>query len=404
MYNEDLANGILAKLDELFPKPTSSEDLKEFQVRGFEKEPKKAWLEAIDALLKHGLAEGKSQYEGEVLVNAWSLLITRIGREEIRRIRGRQASSNIPNLKSKLVFLSHAAKDQEIAITLKRVIENAIPGSDVFVSSDTEDLHPGDEWVRKILEKLREARMLLILATDRSLSRPWVWYETGAGWRSELRMIPCCLGRVRKSQLPGPFSSYQGLNVNEEKDLLSLLVEVSAELQLPFQSPETLSIIAELQRLDQLAHDSAVSMLTPEEIQRRVDMVNVSANIRQGCADTFIVLLENESEETVYAREIRLFSEQGVRLTEPHRLDSKEPNKFEPKGKLQVTWRMQTNPAVTLISMRPIQDFSQEKKQQFDTDIEISVTCEALGTIKQCRSKLRVQVDVWNHFITQIAG
>ena len=76
--------------------------------------------------------------------------------------------------KSKLVFLSHAAKDQAIAIRLKQVIENAIVGSDVFVSSDTEDLHPGDEWVGKIQEKPREAKMLIILATDRSLNRPWV--------------------------------------------------------------------------------------------------------------------------------------------------------------------------------------------------------------------------------------
>src|SRR5205807_4744485 len=107
-------------------------------------------------------------------------------------------------------------------------------------------------------------------------------------------------------------------------------------------------------RLDRVAHDSAVSVLTPEEIQRRVDTVNVSTKIQQGYADNFTVLLENESEETVYARELRLLSERGVRLTEPHHLGSKETSQLEPKGKLQVAWRMQTNPAVTLVTNRSI--------------------------------------------------
>lgn len=402
MYNEELATGILAKLDELFPTPTSSDDLWEFQVHAFEKRPKKVWLEAIDALLKHGLIEGKARYEGTRLIVVENLLITRRGREEIRRIRSAQVSRNISNSKSKLVFLSHAARDQEIAIALKLVIESAVSGSDVFVSSDTEDLHRGDQWVGKILEKLQEARMLLILATDRSLNRPWVWYETGAGWRGALRMIPCCLGRVRKSQLPAPFSSYQALNVDEERDLLGLLTEVSRGLQLPFQSPKALSVIAQLQRLDQVAHDSAVSMLTPEEIQRRVDMVNVSSRIQQGYAENFSILLENDSEETVHAREIRLFSERGVRLTEPRRLDPKEPSKLEPKGRLQVAWRTQTNPAVTLVNLQS--GVFQMNVNQFETDIEINVTCEALGKMKQCQSRLHVQVDVRNYFITQIAG
>jgi len=40
---------------------------------------------------------------------------------------------------SKLVFPSHAAKDQDVAIYLKGIIEEAIPNSRVFVSSDTEE-------------------------------------------------------------------------------------------------------------------------------------------------------------------------------------------------------------------------------------------------------------------------
>ncbi len=399
MYNEELANRILAKLAELFPKSTSSDDLRKFQVGGFEQEPREEWLEAIDALLKLGLAVGKPLHDGNVLVDAANLSITQTGLREIRRIREGQVPSGSPTSESKLVFLSHAAKDQEIAISLKRAIENAVPGSDVFVSSDTEDLHPGDDWVKKILEKLQEARMLLILSTERGLHRPWVWFETGAGWRSGLRMIPCCLGSVRKNELFAPFSSYQALNVDENRDLLDLLREVSRELQLPLQTPETRSIIEEFQNLDQRVHASAESVLTPEEVERRVGMVHVSARISQGHADNFILLLENESEETVYIKEIDLLSEKGVRLTEPHRLDPKGQNKLEAKGRLKVDWRMVTNPADSLLF-----GTKGSQGQYFLTIIEIIVTCEALKRIKRCTTKLPVQVDVWNHSMSQIGA
>lgn len=86
----------------------------------------------------------------------------------------RAPSALIPSQsESKLIFLSHAAKDQQIAIYLKRIIEEAIPSSNVFVSSDTEDLRPGDEWVKTIRTNLLEAKVLLLLASERGLVRPW---------------------------------------------------------------------------------------------------------------------------------------------------------------------------------------------------------------------------------------
>ena len=223
MYNEQLASAILRKLDELFPTPTTSDDLWEFQVQGFKQEPKKKWLEAIDALLKLGQINGAEMREGPLLVNAANLLITARGREDLRAEARPKVTGRRTGPESKLVFLSHAAKDQEIAIYLKKIVEEAIPGCDVFVSSDTEDLRPGDEWVRRIRERLREARVLVLLASERGLSRPWVWYETGAGWSREIRTIPCCLGSIRKNNLAAPFSSYQSLNGDEVGDFKSLL-------------------------------------------------------------------------------------------------------------------------------------------------------------------------------------
>jgi len=64
------------------------------------------------------------------------------------------ATPNNHDSASTIVFLSHAAADQAIAGHLKHVIETCFPQINVFVSSDPEDLPPGDPWVQTVLANL----------------------------------------------------------------------------------------------------------------------------------------------------------------------------------------------------------------------------------------------------------
>jgi hypothetical protein len=107
-------------------------------------------------------------------------------------------------LGARILFLSHAASDSEIALRLKETLEAAFSGLDVFVSSDPEDLPPGDPWVSTVLSNLREAFVVWVLATERGLNRKWVWFEAGAGWDRHDAFIPCCVGKIRKGTLPSP--------------------------------------------------------------------------------------------------------------------------------------------------------------------------------------------------------
>jgi hypothetical protein len=398
MYNRELANEILKKLDELFPAPTTSDNLWEFQVKSFKEEPKRNWLEAIDALLKLGQIKGVDLREGSTLINAANLTITASGQDELDKSTRRDSPVMGPNSAANLVFLSHAAKDQDIAICLKKIIEQAIPGSDVFVSSDTEDLRPGDEWVKRIRENLREAKMLLLLASERGLARPWVWYETGSAWSREIRMIPCCLGKVRKNQLSAPFSSYQALNADETGDFRSLLTEIGRELKLAVQLPEIAPLVSQLQSLDRTAHENDASMFTPDEIQLRVDATNVSAKIMQGYRDAFSVLLTNESAESMVVKEIRLIGPKGIALTEPYMLPPESKRILEPKGRLQVDWRLQSDAAVNLIRLSS-PDGWPSGKSTIQADLTIEVGCEVLRKFKKYQTNKQVQVEVLNHRI-----
>ncbi len=131
---------------------------------------------------------------------------------------------------SKLIFVSHAAIDAEIASALKKCLETVFAGCQVFVSSDPEDLPPGEEWPKKILEALELANCILVIATERGLSRKWVWFEAGRAWFSGVPWFICCAGSMRKTSLPTPSSNRMALNIDEQSDLDSLLQSLGGHL------------------------------------------------------------------------------------------------------------------------------------------------------------------------------
>jgi hypothetical protein len=127
-----------------------------------------------------------------------------------------------------VLFLSHAATDKEIANYLKEVIGQVYPSLDVFVSSDPEDLPVGEPLVEKILAALELAKLVVVLATERGLSRKWVWFEAGAGWDRSRKIVTCCAGKTRKNALPPPFSLHTALNLDDvegSRSFFSLLAE-----------------------------------------------------------------------------------------------------------------------------------------------------------------------------------
>ncbi len=138
------------------------------------------------------------------------------------------------------------------------------------------------------------------------------------------------------------------------------------------------------------------------QLQKRLDLTNVSARIDQGTSD-FIIVLTNESDEKIKVTEVGLLSERGVRLTEPHLLT--ERNTIEPRKRLSVDWRTQPNPADKLVSLQSAKEERPRRlPNEFETELDVRVTCEVLGRVQSYATRLHVKVDMWNHRIEQIAG
>jgi diguanylate cyclase (GGDEF)-like protein len=136
------------------------------------------------------------------------------------------------------------------------------------------------------------------------------------------------------------------------------------------------------------------------EIQRRVDAVEISARIMQGIAQTFMVLLENESSEELTISQVRLESKDGHSLTKPYRPPPEKNRPLAPQGqggqnRLDLSWQAVPDPAAELANVYGIPN------QTFPADIVIRVLCDVLGSPKWCQTIIRVQVDPRNRMITQ---
>jgi len=159
--------------------------------------------------------------------------------------------------RSTKVFLSHAASDEHMALLLKSEIERRVPGVKVFCSSDPADLAPGTKWSPEIQQALQHSALLIFVASDRGLARPWVWFECGTFWFTKKSIMPLCLGGVRKNTLRRPLSELQAVNGDEASDL-KMAFDVVASI--------TNSIVSDSSNLDRLSeklkeldHDAAPS-------------------------------------------------------------------------------------------------------------------------------------------------
>jgi len=87
-----------------------------------------------------------------------------------------------------VIFISHAVEDKEVAEEVKKQIENVMGTSiEVFVSSVPDSIDPGSEWLDRIIECLMKADAILVIITNTSINKRFVWFEIGFFLVTEIR-------------------------------------------------------------------------------------------------------------------------------------------------------------------------------------------------------------------------
>lgn len=115
------------------------------------------------------------------------------------------------------IFISFIHEEEKVAGAVKQFLREKLrEDADVFLSSDTWTVYAGEDWLKRIKDELTSAKVVILLLSKKSVLRPWVNFEAGAAWLRDKHMIPACFGKLEKGAMPKPYSSLQGLSLDDE--------------------------------------------------------------------------------------------------------------------------------------------------------------------------------------------
>lgn len=115
------------------------------------------------------------------------------------------------------IFISFIHEENKIAEAVQAFLHEKVEiQSDVFLASDMWAIYAGEDWLKRIKEELASAKVVLLMVSKESVSRPWVNFEAGAAWLADKIIIPVCFGGLRMEGLPKPYSNFQGLSLEDD--------------------------------------------------------------------------------------------------------------------------------------------------------------------------------------------
>lgn len=135
---------------------------------------------------------------------------------------------------SPLVFISHDARDAELAEAFAKLLKSVSAGMvKTFRSSDrkgTEGIDFGEEWYRRLMTQLQSTSDVVCLFTERSLDRPWILFEAGvAKGKLNTPVIGVALGVPLGRVNAGPFYQFQNMD-DSEPDLTKLVNQLARRI------------------------------------------------------------------------------------------------------------------------------------------------------------------------------
>lgn len=129
------------------------------------------------------------------------------------------------------IFVSHIHEEAKVAEAVHHMLrENLGTGVKIFRSSDRWELHAGENWLGRIKNELASSKVILLLLSEKSIIRPWVNFEAGAGWIQDRIILPVCFRGFSKKDLQRPYSDFQAVDLPE--DWYYLVTSVAHHLNL----------------------------------------------------------------------------------------------------------------------------------------------------------------------------
>ncbi len=112
----------------------------------------------------------------------------------------------------KRIFISHTKSEAAIALLVRQWIETRFSGDvETFVSEA--DISGGSQWLSVVEAALRSSDLVIVMCSPRSIRKAWVQFEAGGAWARGVPLLPVCHSGLSVSDLPSPFSAFQGISI-----------------------------------------------------------------------------------------------------------------------------------------------------------------------------------------------
>jgi hypothetical protein len=117
-----------------------------------------------------------------------------------------------------IVFLSHSSSDKAPLLALKQILDERAAGSlNFFLSSDGESIKFGRNWVVRVSDALKQAKLMFVFLSPQSADSMWIHFEAGCAYAQDIRVVPVCLPGIDLNRITPPLSLLQGFNFHSNE-------------------------------------------------------------------------------------------------------------------------------------------------------------------------------------------
>lgn len=158
------------------------------------------------------------------------------------------------------IFISHITEEKEIAKSVKEFLERRfLKTINVFASSHEESLKLGDDWMSTIKKSMKDCKLIIVLCSPLSITRPWINFEAGAGWVRDIPVIPLCHSGLTPGKLPVPINSLQGGILNNETDISKVFKRIAEILEINVPDSTDKNFFSAIESFETEIKNSALS-------------------------------------------------------------------------------------------------------------------------------------------------
>lgn len=228
--------------------------------------------------------------------------------------RSPMTKSTTVNMTDELtLFISHSARDAEIAKSLVTLFEKAFKISARRIRCTSVDgyrLPAGADTNEVLRTEVFGAKLFVALLTPNSLSSPYVLFELGARWGTRRPLYPLLAGGVTPAQLSAPLNGLNALSMISANQVRQLLENASEALSQPLEPASSFS--AEVEGVVEVASVPSSNSTVVAENQAAEPSTD---NLED---EQVKILLELAKQEWSYAEQIARAVGIGIQVVQYH--------------------------------------------------------------------------------------